>query len=78
MADIGTDLASLDAQIGDLEATIGSAQTVSAAFKSELMAMQATMSAAGQQVDGCRVRLVMDCGGRLTGWFLTVCACRMR
>jgi phage-related minor tail protein len=52
MAEIGTDLSSLDAQIGDLEATIGSAQTVSAAFKGELMAMQATMSATGQQVDG--------------------------
>ncbi len=52
MATIGADLAALDAQVGDLEATIGSTQSVSAAFKGELVAMQATMGAAGRQVDG--------------------------
>jgi len=47
-----TNLGALDAQISDLETTIGSAQSVSAAFKGELQTMQATMSSAGRQVDG--------------------------
>jgi len=52
MADIEMDLDSLEAQIGDLEGTIGSALAVSSAFKSELEGMQSTMTAAGRQVDG--------------------------
>jgi hypothetical protein len=52
MADLETDLDGLDATVGDLEASIGSAQIVSAAFKAELSEMQVTMSSAGRQVDG--------------------------
>lgn len=52
MADIETDLESLDESVTDLEASIGSAQAVSAAFKAELAEMQVTMSSAGRQVDG--------------------------
>jgi len=52
MTQLVSDLQALDAQVGDLEVTLGSAQAVSAAFEGELVAMQSTMSAAGEQVDG--------------------------
>ncbi|NOX40702.1 MAG: phage tail tape measure protein [Alphaproteobacteria bacterium] len=52
MADILSQLDALDGQIGNLETTIGSAQTVSAAFQGELKSMETTMSAANRQVSG--------------------------
>ncbi len=52
MADLETELAGLDNLVSDLEANIGAAQAVSAAFKTELADMQATMASAGRQVDG--------------------------
>lgn len=52
MTEIITDLAALNDQINDLEASIGSTQSVSAAFQSELAAMQSSMSIAGRQADG--------------------------
>ncbi len=52
MTSLQSQMGALDAQIADLEATIGGAQSVSQAFKGELAAMQVTMTAAGQQVDG--------------------------
>ncbi len=52
MAEYDAELQALDAQLGDLETTIGAAQSVSAAFQAELQVMQATMTSAGQQVDG--------------------------
>lgn len=52
MPDIEADLDGLDLEIGNLEATIGSAKAVSTAFQAELQAMQVTMSTAGRQVDG--------------------------
>ena len=52
MTEILMDLQALDAQIGDLENTVASAQSVSAAFQGELVTMQATMTQTGAQVDG--------------------------
>jgi len=52
MTTLQTQMGALDAQISDLEATIGGAQSVSQAFKGELQAMQTTMTSTGQQVDG--------------------------
>ncbi len=52
MADLEADLETLEAQIDDLNATIGSAQAVSAAFQSELRSMEATMVSTGRQVSG--------------------------
>ena len=52
MASIESDLEGLDVTIGDLEASIGATQAVSAAFQAELQSMQVTMSTAGRQVDG--------------------------
>lgn len=52
MSGIESDMEALGVDIGDLEASIGSAREMSAAFKAELAAMQGTMSATGREVDG--------------------------
>lgn len=49
MADLGTDLEGLEDQVADLEVTLGSAQVVTAAFQTELLAMQDVMGATSRQ-----------------------------
>ncbi len=49
MGDLGGDLESLDQQVDDLQATIGTAQSVSSAFRTELLQMQGVMGAASRQ-----------------------------
>jgi hypothetical protein len=52
MAEIEVDLEGLEAQLGDLEVSIGATQAVSAAFRGELAAMQVSLGDAGRQAEG--------------------------